>query len=334
MVIKLKIQLVISFIQCLGSVGCEADLKNNQWNSINQHGLPNYSLNFNTPKFTNSGVAFSVIHEIHLDPAGNEVLSRFALPISNAWIVLSENQYLLKVPFRNSPVLVNPKDNDSKWQIIEISDSEILVRDINLNIEYGFIGGQLVKIKEKKRQLDVTSSNGKILSISETVGKRTVNWLEFEYDALGNILSLSSGPIKIDFKYSEKFILTEVLTTLAAQTVNFNFEYSTDGLLTYVRQDGAIIKQFTWGKAEDLPKEYGLSQPDYLPPVRLIHDGTFRYVSGINRKGMNLIRIDVNGFEERLVYNPFTEMVISVDSNGHETLHELSDLKGGGLGAN
>lgn len=334
MYLKNKHTIAICFWLFIGIKSSFCNPLGRIFENIDKYGAVTFCINLRTQNILSHLDSLQVKHALEYDPSNRQAISKIEIPFTESWfVVISEESYLLKSPFRDAPVFINANDEDPKWQITRPSEAEVVVRDIDLNIEYGFIAGQLIKIIENNRELNVASGNGKILSISETVGKRTVNWLKFEYDELGNILSFSSGPIEFDFKYSPNFILAEVLATLAAQRINFKFEYNTEGLLASVRQNGQIIRQFTWGKAENIPIEYGLSQPDYLPPVRLIHDGTYSYVSGISRKGMNLIRIDASGLEERLIFNPYTETIILVDSTGQETLHNLNEFNGG-LGVN
>jgi hypothetical protein len=244
-----------------------------------------------------------------------------------------QRQYIVKLPFEKEVVVVEiEKGENDEWLIFKKNGNMVEVQTISRNVSYIFLNGQLIRIKERKRTLEVVSRFGKILRIYEIIGTRKINWMNFGYGKKGNISFFSSGHLRIDFNYCDNNHLKSLSANAAGHSENYEFFYDKNTLLSEVKLNGQTIKHYKWVLAEKL-NCYGLSQPDYLPRVRLIHDGAYRYVSGINRKGMNLIRIDENGSEERLIYNPFTETIVSVDTNGKETLHKLSELAGE-LGAN
>lgn len=169
-----------------------------------------------------------------------------------------------------------------------------------------------------RREFRIETDGPRITQVRQRYGE--VSLLEARYDDAGQLIELDVGQVEHRFKYDrEPGLLEEWKVSTSERPTLFQYD---EALLTKIIHPDGSEENFMWRKnLETYEAETGLDLPSPKPGALLVADDHYRYIWGINQKGINLVQIDQAGNRSGMIINPKTNEVTKINRDDGEEIY-------------
>lgn len=182
---------------------------------------------------------------------------------------------------------------------------------------YVYRGGAIVSLESPAgRKLNFETDRGRIVRVRQMGIARPL--LEADYGRDGELRAVRVGPEEYTFRRSGGLLVEMRGSGVGSEP--WRFQYSRR-LLSGLRQPDGTIRRYEWTTdLAALRRESDLKLPHDAPKAILVGDDCYSYRYGVNREGLNLVRIDGLGRRDGIVFNPKTGEVLFRGVDGGERI--------------